>query len=58
MIAGVKAPTSKAVPFSTTQPSPFVLQERLKDTTRATFPHGDSEDIRITGYLHNPWTKV
>ena len=48
----------KAVPFADGGPSPFVLQERLTQTTHATFPHGNSEDIRITGYIHNPWAGI
>ncbi|MDE1162933.1 MAG: bifunctional diaminohydroxyphosphoribosylaminopyrimidine deaminase/5-amino-6-(5-phosphoribosylamino)uracil reductase RibD [Acidobacteriaceae bacterium] len=47
-----------ALPFAVGGPSPFAIQERLSNATRATFPHGDSEDIRITGYLHDPWAAV
>lgn len=52
---------SDAIPFSTRYPSPYKLQESLTGITRSTFAHGDasnSEDIRITGYLHDPWAKV
>jgi len=50
-----------ALPFATGIASPYVIQQQLQHTTRATFPHGnssDSEDIRITGYLHNPWADI
>jgi len=51
-----------AIPFSTRFPSPYKLQESLSEVTRSTFPHGDpigtEDDVRITGYLHNPWAKV
>jgi diaminohydroxyphosphoribosylaminopyrimidine deaminase/5-amino-6-(5-phosphoribosylamino)uracil reductase len=48
-----------ALPFATNFDSPYVLQQRLTQATRATFPSDippNTEDIRITGYLHNPWT--
>lgn len=45
-----------AIPFAAHGPSPFMLQEKLTGMTRTAFPHGSSEDIRITGYLHDPWT--
>jgi len=48
-----------AVPFALNQPSPYVLVEQLQSITRAEIPHTTGstlEDIRITGYLHDPWT--
>ena len=36
-------------------PSPYLLQTQLTGLTRTSFPHGDGEDIRLTGYLHDPW---
>ncbi|MFC6645197.1 bifunctional diaminohydroxyphosphoribosylaminopyrimidine deaminase/5-amino-6-(5-phosphoribosylamino)uracil reductase RibD [Granulicella cerasi] len=45
----------QAVPFAANGLSPFALQETLTSPTRTTFPHGNGEDIRITGYLHDPW---
>jgi len=45
-----------AIPFAQGIVSPYVLQQQLKSTQRATFPHGSTEDIRITGYLRDPWT--
>ena len=48
-----------AVPFALNQPSPYVLVEQLQSITRAEIPHTTGstlEDIRITGYLQDPWT--
>jgi diaminohydroxyphosphoribosylaminopyrimidine deaminase/5-amino-6-(5-phosphoribosylamino)uracil reductase len=48
-----------AVPFAADFDSPYVLQQRLTGISRATFPSDLSsatEDIRITGYLHDPWS--
>lgn len=39
-------------------PSPYLLQTQLTGLTRETFPHGDGEDIRLAGYLHDPWEGV
>ncbi len=47
-----------AIPFAQGIASPYVLQQQLKSTQRTTFPHGSTEDIRITGYLHDPWTNI
>ncbi len=47
-----------AIPFAQGVTSPYVLQQQLQQTERTTFPHGTSEDIRITGYLHNPWSNI
>jgi diaminohydroxyphosphoribosylaminopyrimidine deaminase/5-amino-6-(5-phosphoribosylamino)uracil reductase len=46
-----------AIPFAQDFASPYVVQQKLTQTTRATFPNGDTEDARITGYLHDPWTQ-
>ena len=48
-----------ALPFATNFDSPYALQQRLTQVTRATFPSDlapNAEDVRITGYLHDPWT--
>jgi diaminohydroxyphosphoribosylaminopyrimidine deaminase/5-amino-6-(5-phosphoribosylamino)uracil reductase len=48
------------LPFATGQPSPYHLQQRLTHTTRETFPNGKpgkAVDVRIAGYLHNPWDR-
>jgi diaminohydroxyphosphoribosylaminopyrimidine deaminase/5-amino-6-(5-phosphoribosylamino)uracil reductase len=47
-----------AIPFATNFDSPYALQQRLTHTTRTTFPSDlapNAEDVRITGYLHDPW---
>lgn len=44
-----------AVPFARNGTSPFDLQFRLSELKRSTFPRGSSEDIRLAGYLHDPW---
>jgi diaminohydroxyphosphoribosylaminopyrimidine deaminase/5-amino-6-(5-phosphoribosylamino)uracil reductase len=43
-----------AIPFAEGI-SPYLLQERLSSVERATFPNENAEDIRISGYLHDPW---
>jgi diaminohydroxyphosphoribosylaminopyrimidine deaminase/5-amino-6-(5-phosphoribosylamino)uracil reductase len=48
-----------AIPFAAGFDSPYALQQRLTQTTRTTFPSDlapITEDVRITGYLHDPWT--
>jgi diaminohydroxyphosphoribosylaminopyrimidine deaminase/5-amino-6-(5-phosphoribosylamino)uracil reductase len=45
-----------ALPFAAGITSPYVLQQELHHTERQTFPNGDAEDVRVSGYLHNPWT--
>ena len=47
-----------AVPFAQGAGSPYLLQQRLSDVERVTFPHGADEDVRMSGYLHDPWTGV
>jgi diaminohydroxyphosphoribosylaminopyrimidine deaminase/5-amino-6-(5-phosphoribosylamino)uracil reductase len=50
-----------SIPFAHGQPSPYALQTTLTSLTRQSFPHADDsplEDIRITGYLHNPWQSI
>jgi diaminohydroxyphosphoribosylaminopyrimidine deaminase/5-amino-6-(5-phosphoribosylamino)uracil reductase len=50
-----------AIPFATEFDSPSVLQQRLTHTTHATFPSDippATEDIRITGYLHDSWAQI
>jgi diaminohydroxyphosphoribosylaminopyrimidine deaminase/5-amino-6-(5-phosphoribosylamino)uracil reductase len=46
------------VPFARGLHSPYELQERLTSLQRKEIPHSDGsrlEDIRISGYLHDPW---
>ena len=50
-----------AVPFAADYDSPYALQQRLTHTSRASFPSDiapNAEDVRITGYLHDPWANV
>ena len=47
-----------ALPFATGFTSPYDLQQVLTSVTRATFPHGKGEDVRIAGYLHDPWAGI
>jgi diaminohydroxyphosphoribosylaminopyrimidine deaminase/5-amino-6-(5-phosphoribosylamino)uracil reductase len=47
-----------AIPFAADYDSPYAIQQRLTATTRAAFTNGDAEDIRIAGYLHDPWTGI
>ena len=50
-----------SLPFATNFDSPYTLQQRLTQTTRTTFPSDippTTEDIRITGYLHDPWPQI
>ncbi len=49
-----------ALPFAAGQPSPYILQGQLLRPSRAAFAHGTAaggtaEDVRIAGYLHDPW---
>ena len=49
---------TKALPFAEGT-SPYLLQQQLTSVDRTTFPHApDGEDIRITGYLHDPWARL
>jgi diaminohydroxyphosphoribosylaminopyrimidine deaminase/5-amino-6-(5-phosphoribosylamino)uracil reductase len=47
-----------ALPFTTCIGSPRNLEAQLTHISRTSFPHGDSEDTRLTGYLHNPWNAI
>jgi diaminohydroxyphosphoribosylaminopyrimidine deaminase/5-amino-6-(5-phosphoribosylamino)uracil reductase len=47
-----------ALPFAEGFVSPYVLQQRLVQVTRVALPHGDAEDVRISGYLRDPWSGV
>ena len=49
------------VPFAKGLQSPYGLQERLTSLQRTEIPHADNstlEDIRISGYLHDPWLNI
>jgi diaminohydroxyphosphoribosylaminopyrimidine deaminase/5-amino-6-(5-phosphoribosylamino)uracil reductase len=47
-----------AIPFAEDFASPYLLQQQMTQTPRSTFPNGDTEDVRITGYLHDPWASA
>jgi diaminohydroxyphosphoribosylaminopyrimidine deaminase / 5-amino-6-(5-phosphoribosylamino)uracil reductase len=50
-----------ALPFATGFDSPYALQQRLTQVTRTSLPSDlapNAEDVRITGYLHDPWANV
>jgi diaminohydroxyphosphoribosylaminopyrimidine deaminase/5-amino-6-(5-phosphoribosylamino)uracil reductase len=47
-----------ALPFAVGFPSPYAVQQGLTSTSRATFPNRGAEDIRINGYLHDPWLNI
>jgi diaminohydroxyphosphoribosylaminopyrimidine deaminase/5-amino-6-(5-phosphoribosylamino)uracil reductase len=50
-----------AIPFAADFDSPYALQQRLIHTTRESFPSDiapNAEDVRITGYLHDPWGRT
>ncbi len=47
-----------ALPFAVGFDSPYAVQQSLSGVGRASFPHSDAEDIRITGYLHDPWAGI
>jgi diaminohydroxyphosphoribosylaminopyrimidine deaminase/5-amino-6-(5-phosphoribosylamino)uracil reductase len=44
-----------AIPFAEGS-SPYLLQEQLSSVERVTFPNDAAEDVRISGYLHDPWS--
>ena len=44
-----------AVPFSADGTNPYELIGRLRGVTRAAFASDSREDIRVAGYLHDPW---
>ncbi len=50
-----------ALPFASNFDSPYALQQRLTQVTHAAFPSDlapNAEDVRITGYLHDPWSAI
>jgi diaminohydroxyphosphoribosylaminopyrimidine deaminase/5-amino-6-(5-phosphoribosylamino)uracil reductase len=50
-----------ALPFAANFASPYALQQRLTQTTRVAFPSDlppNADDIRIIGYLHDPWSLI
>ena len=47
-----------ALPFAVGFDSPYAVQQSLTSTSRATFPNHAAEDVRISGYLHDPWLDI
>jgi diaminohydroxyphosphoribosylaminopyrimidine deaminase/5-amino-6-(5-phosphoribosylamino)uracil reductase len=45
------------LPFATGIASPFLFQERLTRTSREPFENANKVDMRLTGYVHDPWAK-
>jgi diaminohydroxyphosphoribosylaminopyrimidine deaminase/5-amino-6-(5-phosphoribosylamino)uracil reductase len=45
---------ASAIPFAEGT-SPYVLQQELSSVERETFPNEGAEDVRVSGYLHDPW---
>ena len=48
----------QGIHFAANVESPRDIVEQLTSVEKATFPHGDGIDLRITGYLHDPWAGV
>jgi len=46
---------SAGLPFATGIASPFLFQERLTRTSREPFENANKVDMRLTGYVHDPW---
>ena len=44
----------EAIPFAEGT-SPYLVQEQLSGVERRVFPSGSGEDVRISGYLRDPW---
>jgi diaminohydroxyphosphoribosylaminopyrimidine deaminase/5-amino-6-(5-phosphoribosylamino)uracil reductase len=47
-----------AMPFAAGIASPYVIQQQLLRVERAAFPNGAGEDVRISGYLNDPWAGI
>ena len=48
----------EALPFAQGQPGPGVWIDRLSGVKRERFPRDKGEDVRVSGYLHDPWIAV
>lgn len=49
------------IPFAAGYDSPYSLQQRLTHATHTSFPSDitpNAEDVRVTGYLHDPWATI
>jgi diaminohydroxyphosphoribosylaminopyrimidine deaminase/5-amino-6-(5-phosphoribosylamino)uracil reductase len=47
-----------AVDFAAGFASPYELQQQLTSVTQEAFANASTEDVRISGYLHDPWDGV
>jgi diaminohydroxyphosphoribosylaminopyrimidine deaminase/5-amino-6-(5-phosphoribosylamino)uracil reductase len=47
-----------AVPFANGFESPYVVQQKLTQVTREGFANEGTEDVCVTGYLHDPWSRI
>ncbi len=47
----------EALPFAQQLSLPD-LEHRLAQTTEQSFPNGEADDLRLTGYLHDPWQAI
>ena len=47
-----------ALPFAQGQPRPEAWIDRLNSVYRRSFPHGNVEDHRVSGYFHDPWAAM
>lgn len=47
-----------AVPFAESGPSPEELIASLQSPSLQSLPHGRGEDVRTSGYLHDPWAGI
>jgi diaminohydroxyphosphoribosylaminopyrimidine deaminase/5-amino-6-(5-phosphoribosylamino)uracil reductase len=47
-----------ALPFADGLASPETLIAQLTSVVRESFPHDRDPDLRLTGYLHDPWTDI
>ena len=45
-----------ALPFAAGQPGPAFWEKQITARTQEAFQHGPGQDIRTTGYLHDPWS--
>jgi len=46
-----------AIPFANGT-TPYLIQEQLTLVERVAFPNGNGEDVRLSGYLHDPWSAL
>lgn len=49
---------AETLPFAEDGPAPEEVVASLQSVRRRTFPHGTGEDVRLSGYRHDPWAGV